>query len=95
MYDISTKEINKLNGALSSAFVNVAEENASSQDIDNASITDSGIVERMTPARKDDYVAEASKKQETVVKFSSKIQSRRDDEHKPVYINSGYSVIRK
>lgn len=34
MYDISTKTVNKLNGELSSSFVNVAEENAKTQDID-------------------------------------------------------------
>jgi len=47
MYDIPTKAVSRLNGELSTAFVKVAESNASAQDLDG-SITDSGIVEQMT-----------------------------------------------
>lgn len=49
MYDIPTKAANKLSGELSSAFVNVAEDNATSHDIDGAAIYDSGIVEQVKP----------------------------------------------
>ena len=47
MYDIATQRVNKLNGELSTAFVNVAEENANAENMENASISDSGIVEQM------------------------------------------------
>ncbi|XP_063698076.1 uncharacterized protein LOC134829014 [Culicoides brevitarsis] len=47
MYDIATKKVNKLSGELSSAFVNVAESNATTQDIDGADILDSGVVEQV------------------------------------------------
>lgn len=47
MYDIATQTVNKLSGLLSSAFVNVAEANAQTDNIDSAQIIDSGIVEQM------------------------------------------------
>lgn len=47
MYDIATKAVNKLSGELSSAFVNVAESNVTTPDIDGAAIQDSGIVEQV------------------------------------------------
>lgn len=47
MYDISTQSVNKLSGELSTAFVNVAESNAQTENIDSAQIVDSGIVEQM------------------------------------------------
>lgn len=47
MYDISTGAVNKLNGELSSAFVNVAEENASSEDFEHASTLDPSVLETM------------------------------------------------
>lgn len=47
MYDIATQAVNKLSGELSSAFVNVAESNAQTENIDSAQIVDSGIVEQM------------------------------------------------
>lgn len=50
MYDIATQHANKLNGELSSAFVNVAEENATAQDLENSAISDSGIVQQMASA---------------------------------------------
>lgn len=37
MYDVPSGEVNKLEGELSSAFVNVAESNADSEDIDSLS----------------------------------------------------------
>ncbi|XP_067631540.1 uncharacterized protein [Eurosta solidaginis] len=47
MYDISTGAVNRLNGELSSAFVNVAEENASSEDFEHASTLDPSVLETM------------------------------------------------
>lgn len=54
MYDIATQNANRLSGDLSSAFVNVAEENANAQDIDNSAISDSGIVQQMAAQRRSD-----------------------------------------
>ncbi|XP_065213032.1 putative mediator of RNA polymerase II transcription subunit 12 [Planococcus citri] len=50
MYDIPTGEISKLEGELSSAFVNVAESNAESEDLDNLSENSDGStpVSKMT-----------------------------------------------
>ena len=47
MYDIVSGTVNKLNGELSSTFVNVAEENASSEDLEHASTLDPSVLERM------------------------------------------------
>lgn len=47
MYDITTQSVNRLSGELSTAFVNVAESNAQTENIDSAQIVDSGIVEQM------------------------------------------------
>lgn len=47
MYDIPTQTVNKLTGELSSAFVKVAEANANAQDMENVSIADSGLLEKM------------------------------------------------
>lgn len=47
MYDISTQSVNKLSGELSTAFVNVAESNAQTDNLESAQIVDSGIVEQM------------------------------------------------
>ncbi|XP_019892043.1 uncharacterized protein LOC101901251 isoform X2 [Musca domestica] len=45
MYDISTGEVNKLNGELSSKFVNVAEENASAEDLERGSTLDPNFLD--------------------------------------------------
>ncbi|XP_073813536.1 uncharacterized protein [Musca autumnalis] len=47
MYDISTGEVNKLNGELSSKFVNVAEENASAEDLERGSTLDPNFLDTM------------------------------------------------
>ncbi|KAI8127444.1 hypothetical protein FF38_01771 [Lucilia cuprina] len=47
MYDITTGEINKLNGELSSKFVSVAEENASTEDLEHGSTLDPNFMETM------------------------------------------------
>uniref|UniRef100_A0A1A9ZDZ7 ADF-H domain-containing protein n=1 Tax=Glossina pallidipes TaxID=7398 RepID=A0A1A9ZDZ7_GLOPL len=47
MYDIASGVVNKLNGELSSTFVNVAEENASSEDLEHASTLDPSILENV------------------------------------------------
>ncbi|XP_075167146.1 uncharacterized protein LOC142239252 [Haematobia irritans] len=47
MYDIATGEVNRLNGELSSKFVNVAEENASTEDLEHGSTLDPTFLESM------------------------------------------------
>ncbi|XP_061390076.1 uncharacterized protein LOC133325306 [Musca vetustissima] len=47
MYDISTGEVNRLNGELSSKFVNVAEENASAEDLERGSTLDPNFLDAM------------------------------------------------
>lgn len=47
MYDIISGEVNKLNGELSSKFVNVAEENASTEDLERGSTLDPNFLETM------------------------------------------------
>lgn len=97
MYDISTQHVNKLSGELSSAFVNVAEENARAQDIENVSISDSGIVEQMVPNSTDennaseafDSDSEPSGVIETFVRPPADFHQHQND----IVINSGYSVI--
>lgn len=104
MYDIALQKVNKLSGELSSAFVNVAEENASAQDMDNVSISDSGIVEQMSSKidRSDENIGgenfedesdhesqEASEIVSTYIKPSDKEKEKVNQ----IVINSGYSVI--
>jgi len=52
MYDIGTGSINRLNGELSSTFVNVAEENASSEDLEHAATLDHSSLESMMHLRR-------------------------------------------
>lgn len=100
MYDIGTQKVNKLSGELSSAFVNVAEENANAQDMENASISDSGIVEQMasnatktsdenTASETFDSDSQPSGIIETFVRPPANFNP---NENK-IIINSGYSVI--
>lgn len=66
MYDIPTKAVNKLSGELSTAFVNVAEDNVTSHDIDGAAIYDSGIVEQVKPDKEPEEPEPTSQEQEEV-----------------------------
>ncbi|KAH8277928.1 hypothetical protein KR018_010369, partial [Drosophila ironensis] len=52
MYDIATGGINRLNGELSSTFVNVAEENASTEDLEHAATLDQSSLESMMHLRR-------------------------------------------
>ncbi|KAH8275592.1 hypothetical protein KR026_011331, partial [Drosophila bipectinata] len=52
MYDIGTGSINRLNGELSSTFVNVAEENASTEDLEHAATLDPSSLESMMHLRR-------------------------------------------
>lgn len=100
MYDISLQKVNKLSGELSSAFVNVAEENASAQDMDNASLSDSGIVEQMSTktdridenSGAEDFDDESQQASEIVSAYA-KPNDVEDENVNQIVINSGYSVI--
>jgi hypothetical protein len=47
MYDIQTKSVSRLSGDLSSAFVKVAEENATTDNLDMTKVIDVDAIERM------------------------------------------------
>jgi uncharacterized protein affecting Mg2+/Co2+ transport len=47
MYDIQTKSVSRLSGELSSTFVKVAEENATTDDLDMTKVIDVSVIERM------------------------------------------------
>jgi len=104
MYDISLQRVNKLSGELSSAFVNVAEENASAQDMDNVSLSDSGIVEQMSAKidrsdensgaeRFDDESDHESQQPSEIVSTYIKPNDDEKQNVNQIVINSGYSVI--
>lgn len=64
MYDIPTKAVNKLSGELSTAFVNVAEDNVTTHDIDGAAIYDSGIVEQVKSDQEEEQEPEQNQSEE-------------------------------
>lgn len=71
MYDIATKAVNRLSGELSTAFVNVAEENATAQDLDGAAIYDSGIVEQVNAGSNEEQDIEETAETTTAVSNDS------------------------
>lgn len=71
MYDIATKAVNRLSGELSTAFVNVAEENATAQDLDGAAIYDSGIVEQVNAGSNEEQGIEETAETTTAVSNDS------------------------
>lgn len=103
MYDIATQRVSKLSGELSSAFVNVAEENANAQDIENSSISDSGIVEQMPPVddnvtaeardEVDDSESEPSQRVQSFLSPPPGFLTATSNTNGNIQINSGYSVI--
>lgn len=104
MYDIGLQRVNKLSGELSSAFVNVAEENASAQDMENVSLSDSGIIEQMSPKidrsdensggeNFDDESDHESQQASEIVSTYIKPTDEEKGKVNQIVINSGYSVI--
>lgn len=89
MYDIPTQTVSRLNGELSTAFVNVAEDNANTQDPDAATASAEQSTEAIDSADAED---QPSNIVETYVKFESEADSKADQPQ--VLINSGYSVIK-
>lgn len=83
MYDIGTRIVSRLKGQLSTAFVNVAESNASAQDDDdlssnNVTFTDSGIYEKM-PAM------DAEKEKITIVQAQSSTTASTQQHKWPIF----------
>lgn len=111
MYDIQTQSVNKLTGELSSAFVKVAEANANAQDMENVSIADSGLLEKMptnpAPAqqitkRVDSFVddedednADDDAQSQGSVKIEYAVKPNYNDKRYQIDISSGYSHINK
>lgn len=104
MYDISTGIVNRLKGELSSAFVDVAEQNAKAQDDDDEhitmSLTDSGIFEQMPTMNSDDdkitiiEAKSALSKDRPIVINDDSVTYKQSDIPR-ISISSGYSVIKR
>lgn len=86
MYDISSGNVNKLNGELSNAFVEAAENNSLSKDIEKLAIEGEGIPENFN---KDDESAEASENVPFILDLSD--VSLDQENSNQVSISSGYS----
>ncbi|XP_049542931.1 bromodomain-containing protein 4 [Anopheles darlingi] len=106
MYDIATKGVTHLSGELSAAFVQVAEENAKTQNLDEMPIVDSGIVEQMetrSSTEAVDYVtasfgsaASSSEEQDEQAEASErKAVYVYPENYRGLEVNSGYSHIKK
>ncbi|XP_053614680.1 uncharacterized protein LOC128677689 [Plodia interpunctella] len=87
MYDISTGNVNKLNGELSNAFVEAAENNSLSKDIEKLAIEGEGVPESFD--KNDDVTADGSENVPFLVDLSG--LSLDQDDSNQVSISSGYS----
>ncbi|XP_059059690.1 bromodomain-containing protein 4B [Achroia grisella] len=87
MYDISSGNVNKLNGDLSSAFVDAAENNSISKDIEKLAIEGDGTPEEF--GKGDDEVADGSENVPLLVDLSG--LSLDQENSNQVSISSGYS----
>lgn len=85
MYDISSGNVNKLSGELSNAFVEAAENNSLSKDIEKLAIEGEGTPENFD---KDDTTAEGSENVPLLVDLSG---VSLDENSNQVSISSGYS----
>lgn len=94
MYDVVSKTVNRLNGELSSKFVNVAEDNATAQDENGNPITEQ--IDRIDEnlESNEDAEAESSNIVETIAKFEDSLDKKDENVENHVLINSGYSVIK-
>lgn len=86
MYDAASGTVNKLSGELSNAFVEAAENNSLSKDIDSLAIEGEGTPENFN---KDDVVADGSENVPLFVDLSGVSLDDEDNNH--VSISSGYS----
>lgn len=87
MYDIASGNVNKLNGELSNAFVEAAENNSLSKDIEKLAIEGEGTPESFDTDEKDP-IGEGS---ENVPLFVDLSGISLDQEDSKVSISSGYS----
>lgn len=88
MYDIGSGTVNKLNGELSNAFVEAAENNSLSKDIENLAIEGEGTPENFNKDD-DDVDAEGSENVPLFVDLSGVSLDSENNSH--VSISSGYS----
>uniref|UniRef100_A0A182FDX3 Uncharacterized protein n=1 Tax=Anopheles albimanus TaxID=7167 RepID=A0A182FDX3_ANOAL len=104
MYDIATKGVTHLSGELSAAFVQVAEENAKTQNLDREMpIVDSGIVEQMetrSSTEAVDYVTADSLSSSEEQDEQAEASERKavyvyPENYRGLEVNSGYSHIKK
>uniref|UniRef100_A0A182PPH1 Uncharacterized protein n=1 Tax=Anopheles epiroticus TaxID=199890 RepID=A0A182PPH1_9DIPT len=104
MYDIATKGVTHLSGELSAAFVQVAEENAKTQNFDEVPIVDSGIVEQMETKSSSEssqdygsyYGLTSSEEQDDQAQASErKAIYVYPENYRGLEVNSGYSHIKK
>uniref|UniRef100_A0A182UX09 Uncharacterized protein n=1 Tax=Anopheles merus TaxID=30066 RepID=A0A182UX09_ANOME len=103
MYDIATKGVTHLSGELSAAFVQVAEENAKTQNFDEVPIVDSGIVEQMETKSSVEnssdygsYALTSSEEQDDQAQASErKAIYVYPENYRGLEVNSGYSNIKK
>lgn len=86
MYDIASGNVNKLSGELSNAFVEAAENNSLSKNIESLAIEGEGIPENF---QKDDVEAEGSENVPLFVDLSG--VSLDDENNNSVSISSSYS----
>ncbi|XP_039759437.1 putative uncharacterized protein DDB_G0271606 [Pararge aegeria] len=91
MYDIATGNVNKLSGDLSNAFVEAAENNSLSKDIEELAIQGEGTPENFNK-EKDDAIAEGS---DNVPLFVDLSGVKLDKDNKGVLISSGYSKTKR
>lgn len=86
MYDIASGNVNKLSGELSNAFVEAAENNSLSKDIEKLAIEGEGIPEDFN---KSEPIAEGSENVPLLVDLSGLSLNQEDSNQ--VSISSGYS----
>lgn len=89
MYDISSGNVNKLSGELSNAFVEAAENNSLSKDIESLAIEGEGTPENFKKDLQDDVIADGSENVPFLVDLSG--LSLDQDPNSQVSISSGYS----
>ncbi|XP_035906417.1 YLP motif-containing protein 1 isoform X1 [Anopheles stephensi] len=105
MYDIATKGVTHLSGELSAAFVQVAEENAKTQNFDEVPIVDSGIVEQMETKSSSESSPDYGAGSYALTSSEEQDDQAQASERKAIYVypenyrglevNSGYSNIKK
>ncbi|KAF9807564.1 hypothetical protein SFRURICE_006366, partial [Spodoptera frugiperda] len=89
MYDIASGNVNKLDGDLSNAFVEAAENNSLSKDIESLAIEGEGTPENFNKDKSDDVVAEGSENVPLYVDLSGLNLDQENTNQ--VSISSGYS----